>query len=98
MSNYHNGITKKVFEVVSEGSHEVGVTLHGRSAFKDRKGITAQRYIFIIPSSPLISVCKIFIFVDLLPNPLRQWYTACKKLIIVIREDEYKPQTRRKKQ
>lgn len=41
MNNYHNGITEKVSEVVSECSHEIGVALHGRSPLKDRKGITA---------------------------------------------------------
>lgn len=39
---YHNGVTKKVLEIVLESAHEVCVTLDRRSAFKNRKGVASQ--------------------------------------------------------
>ena len=40
--NYHNGVTKKVFKVVSEGTHEVSITLDRCTALEDREVITPK--------------------------------------------------------
>lgn len=69
--NYHNGVTKKMLEIVPECTHEVRIALDGRSALEDWKSITTKGHIFIIPPPPLISVCKVRIFLHLFHYPVR---------------------------
>ena len=71
IGNCHNGVTKKMLEIVSECTHEVSITLDGCSPLEDRKSIRPKGHIFIISPPPLISVCKVRIFVDLFHNPVR---------------------------
>ena len=75
---YHNGLSKKMLEVVSKSTHEIRIALHRCSTFENRECISAKWYILMVPSSPLISVCKVWILVNLFNNPLRQRNTGKK--------------------
>lgn len=40
--NYHNGVSEKMLEVVSESTHEIGIALDGCSTFENRECISAK--------------------------------------------------------
>ena len=42
VGNYHNGVSKKMLEVVSESTHEIGIALHGCSTFENWECISAK--------------------------------------------------------
>lgn len=42
MNHYHDGVTKQVVEVISEGTHEVSIALHRCPSLKNWKGITPK--------------------------------------------------------
>lgn len=53
---YNNGISEQVLESISEAPHEIAVNLYWSPSFQDRKTITSQREILVIPVSILVGV------------------------------------------
>lgn len=69
---YHNGITKEVLKCVPECPHEICITLDRGSSLEDWKVITTKWDILIVSPTPLISVTKIRVLVNLFNSPLWQ--------------------------
>lgn len=71
---YHDGGAEEVFELVLECAHEVGVALNRWSVFEDRERVTAQWDVLVVPTTPLVRVRQVWVFLHLLQNPLWQRY------------------------